>query len=282
MREFNWVEGSNFAIVRSDMQTGSWDFGDAATRVVSKHPDLILVTNSATARAAHRATRSIPIVMFTSGYPVEAGLAESLARPGKNVTGNSLYAGTGVWGKLLQLLTEVKPSIKRVTALWTYVPPSFAAHEEVAMAYKELHSAEQSLGLKLDIIEATADQISEALLRIGSEQPDALLLTSWLSLDMKKAVIQFAAMRRIPNISDYSWESGPADFHPLISYSPVARALMHSAVAYIDKILRGASPGELPIQLPAKFEMVINQRLANAIGLTIPEGLMFRADRVLD
>ena len=122
--------------------------------------------------------RSIPIVAISCGYPVEAGVGYSLARPGKNVTGNSLYAGTEIWGKLLRLLNEVKPGTKRINVLWTYVPPLFP-REEIDPAYAELRNAAHSLGSTLQIVEAaTSDQVAVAMKQIDAARPDALLITA--------------------------------------------------------------------------------------------------------
>jgi len=152
---------------------------EAAQRVVANKPDLIFTASTAYALAAQRATGSIPIVMLTSGYPVEAGAADSLAKPGRNVTGNAIYTETGVWGKMLQLLREAKPDIKRVGILWTYVIPAFPK-EEIEPAYAELNSAARSLNLELHIVEvANSDQPQAALAEIDEWKPGGLLLTSF-------------------------------------------------------------------------------------------------------
>jgi putative tryptophan/tyrosine transport system substrate-binding protein len=145
--------------------------------------------------------------MFVSGYPVEAGLADSLAKPGKNITGNAAYALIEIWSKLLRLLREVKPEVQRVGVLWTYVPPAFPK-EEIEPAYKELGSAEQSLGLKVDIIEVTnTAEMSRALAHVEATKAGALLLTSTLSLALRAMVMEFAVTNRLPTITDLPWKS---------------------------------------------------------------------------
>jgi len=280
MRELGWTEGQDFIIVQSGFYYGAPELNEAANRVVADNPDLILTITTAYALALHRATTSIPIVMVSCGYPVESGLAHSLGRPGKNVTGNALYAGVEVWGKLLQLLTEAKPGVNRISVLWTYVPPAFP-QEEIEPCYAELRSAERLLGLKLRIVEiAKADQVPAALAEIDAERPEALLLTGGLSFKANSTIMQFAVSKRLPTITDLSWPN--VEPSPLLSYGPVYAELLRSALASVQKILKGARPGDLPIQQPARFEMVVNLKTAKAIGLTIPQELVSRADTVIE
>ncbi len=283
MRELGWAEGRGFVILQSGLQWGDWQLAEAVKRVVLDKPDLVVTVNTAYAVALHRATATIPIVMLYSGYPVEIGLANSLARPGKNVTGNTSYAGLEVWSKLLQLLREAKPDIKRVGVLWTYVPPAFPK-EEIEPAYTELRNAERLLGIKVHIAElASADQVQAALTAIDDERPDALLLTSGFATNvgLGSTVMQFAVERHLPTITDASWSS-KIEPNPLLVYGPVLRELVRSAAASIDKILKGAKPGDLPIQQPAKFEMVVNLKTAKTLGLPVPPSLLARADEVIE
>jgi putative ABC transport system substrate-binding protein len=166
-------------------------------------PDLIVTQTTAHALAMQRATGSIPIVMLYSGYPVEAGAADSLAKPGRNVTGNTIYAETGVWGKMLQLLQEAKPDIKRVGILWTYVIPAFPK-EEIEPGYAELNSAARSLNLELHLVEvANSDQVQAALAEIDEGKPGGLLLTSFFTRKAMSVVTQFAVDKGLPTIVDF-------------------------------------------------------------------------------
>jgi putative tryptophan/tyrosine transport system substrate-binding protein len=168
MRELGWVEERDFFIISSGFQIGEPEVNEAARQVVANKPDLVLTFATSNALALHRATQSIPIVMISCGYPVEAGLAYSIARPGKNVTGNSFYAGTEIWGKLVEFLHEVKPDAMRLSVLWSYVPPLFP-REEIEPAYTELRNAAHSLGLTLHIVEtASSDQVAVALTEIDA------------------------------------------------------------------------------------------------------------------
>jgi putative ABC transport system substrate-binding protein len=280
MRDLGWIEERDFVIVESGVQWGQFELHDAVNRIVVDKPDLVLTFSTAYALAVHRAVATIPIVMWTSGYPVEAGVADSLARPGRNVTGNTAYAGTEIWGKLLQLLRDVKPAVKRISVLWTYVPPKFP-RAEIEPCYAELRHAERSLDLKVHIVEAENDQVPGALAEIDGAMPGALLVTSGLALSQRSTVMQFAVRRRLPTITDGSWPA-TVEPHPLLAYSPNVPELFRSAAAYVDKVLKGAKPGDLPIQQPAKFQMVVNLRTAKAIGLAIPHDLLLRADRVIE
>ncbi len=281
MRNLGWTEARDFVIVESRLQYGEWEpLADAARRIAANKPDVVLVTSTAYAVALHRVTATVPIVMHTSGYPVEAGLADGLARPGKNVTGNTVYAGAQVWGKLLQLLRETKPGINRISVLWTYVPPPFL-RAEIEPGQAELRNASHLLGLKVHIVEAGKAQVTAALAEIEAEHPDALLLTSGLPYDVRPTVMQFAVTKRLPMIADAEWVS-TFEPYPLLSYGAVLRELMRSSATYVHQILKGAKPGDLPIQQPAKYQLAINLKTAKAIGLTIPHELLLRADRVIE
>jgi putative tryptophan/tyrosine transport system substrate-binding protein len=282
MRVLGWIEGQDFIVLSSGIEAASRNpSSEDAQRLVASKPDLVFVASTNYALAAQRATGSIPIVMLTSGYPVEAGVADSLAKPGRNVTGNSIYAETGVWGKLLQLLCEAKPDIKRVGILWTYVIPAFPK-EEIEPGYAELNSAARSLNLELHFVEvANSDQVQAALAEIAEWKPEGLLLTSRFSIKARSVVGRFAVDKDLPTIADFDW-TRLAQPYPLLSYGPVYRELMQSAVASVDKILRGASPGDLPIQRPSRFELIVSLITAKAIGLDLPPSLLARADRVIE
>jgi putative ABC transport system substrate-binding protein len=282
MRALGWIEGQDFIVLPSGIEAGSRNpSNEDAQRVVANNPDLIFVAATNYALAAQRATGSVPIVMLVSGYPVEAGVADSLAKPGRNVTGNTTYAETGVWGKLLQLLREAKPDIKRVGILWTYVVPAFPK-EEIEPGYAELNSAARSLDLELHFVEvANSDQVQAALAEIDERNPGGLLLTSRFNFKARSVVGQFAVDKGLPTIADFDWTRLAQPF-PLLTYGPIYRELFQTAVASVDKILRGSRPGDLPIQRPSRFELVVSLKTAKAIGLDLPLSLLARADRVIE
>lgn len=282
MREAGWSEGREFAIVNSEFKYGP-QIEAAATRIVAAKPDLILATTEAYAAAAHRLTKTIPIVMWVSGYPIERGVAMSLARPGKNVTGSANYAGTGVWGKLLELLRDAKPGIKRIGVLWDYLPPAFQAEVVESVQLELRQDVARALDVAVHIVEVKAPDLAPAAMsEIYAGSPDALLATAGPIIGpVRSSVMQFAFEKRLPTISDAPWPQ--IELQPLLTYSASPVILMRQAAAYVIRILRdGAKPGDLPIQQPAKFELVVNLKTAKAIGLTLPQSILVRADEVIE
>jgi putative ABC transport system substrate-binding protein len=282
MRDHGWMEGQNLVIEQTGTNTSELQLADAALRVVANKPDLIVTVSTAHALALQRATASIPIVMLSSGYPVEAGVADSLSRPGRNVTGNSIYAGTGVWGKMLQLLKDAKPGIERVAVLWNYVVPAFPK-EEIEPCYAELELGARTLGMKLHIVEVmNSNELQGVFAEVETAKPDALMLTSlWKSPAHLSVATQFAVDRGLPTIIDFDWAPfGGISPLPLLSYGPVYEDLARRAAASADKILRGSNPGDVPIQNPDRFEMIVNLKTANAISLSLPERLLLSADKL--
>ena len=282
MRVLGWTEGRDFTILQSGIEVGIRNsFDEAAREVVAKKPDLIVTSSTAYAVAAQRATKSIPIVMLTSGYPVEAGVADSLAKPGRNVTGNTIYAEMVYLGKLLQLLREAKPDIKRVGVLWTYVQPAFLK-EEIEPGYAELNNAARALDLDVHVVDvANSDQIQTALAEIEKFKPQGLLLTIFLASKALSLVTQYAVEKRLPTIADFDVTARVSP-HPLMCYGAIYRELTQSAAASIDKILRGSSPADLPIQRPRRFELVVSHITAKAIGLDLPPTIIAQADRLIE
>jgi putative ABC transport system substrate-binding protein len=281
LRDLGWQSGSDYVLFQSGIPAG-FDAERSVRRVVDGKPDLILAAVMGYVLIAQRLTKTIPIVMWATGYPVEAGVALSLARPGKNVTGLAIYAGTEVFGKLLDLLREAKPGIKRIDVLWSYVPP-FHPKEEIEPCYDELRRAAQHLGVALRIREvARPEQTRATLHAIAAEGVHALLLTSGAPMQPhREEIMRFATGMRLPTISDFSWPG--VQPQPLLRYSPPPETLLRQAATYVDRILgRGAAPAELPIQRPAKFELELNLRTATALGLEVPPSLLLRADRVVE
>lgn len=300
MRRLGWSEGRDFTLVASGVSLGPRaeplntrmvvapsraspeGIPTNTKRLLDSNPDLILATSTAYAVAAHNASATTPVVMWTGGYPVEAGIANSLAQPGKNVTGTSIYAGTGIWGKLIELLWTAKPTIKTVGVLWDYLPPAFPA-AEMELCYSELRRAEGILGVRVHLAPVSdSRQLDEALSSLEAKGADALLVTSgWALLDVRQRVMDYAASKRLPLIVDFRWK-GYLDPYPLLVYGAVQNELMQSAASYVVKILEGARAGDLPVLQPARFELVVNLRTAKRIGLEIPKSILLRADSVVE
>lgn len=279
MLERGWREGADYVLLVSGVPPGP-QIEASTRRVVGEKPDLLYVANTGYALAARRLAPEVPVVMVASGFPVEAGLAASLVRPGGKVTGNSAYAGVGIFGKLLELLREASPSLRRVGVLWSYVPPAHPP-EEIEPCYRELREGAQRLHVALQIEEISLPgQLPGALAAFKATGTDALLVTTGVALWTEaKPIMRFVLENRLPAIADFRWFY---DLDPVLAYYPSYDGLTRQAVDYVDRILRGANPGELPIQQPTKFELDVNLKTARAIGLTLPRSLLVRADRVIE
>lgn len=279
LRESGRIEGRDFVLYRSGIIYGQ-DIDRAVAQVVGEKPDLIFAVNTGYVVAAHRLTKTIPIVMWASGLPVEAGVADSLARPGRNVTGMAGYADTRLVGKHLELLREAKSAVKRVGVLWDYVPP-FHPRAEIDEAHRQYRSAARALNLEVRIYEiASPDQVDATLGKVEVDRMDALVITTGAPLfPHRKRVMEFTVGRRLPTLSDYHWPG--VEPQPLLRYAPSNSVLIRQATAYVDRILwGGAKPGDLPIQTPVRFQPVVNLRAARAIGLALPQSLLDRAETI--
>jgi putative ABC transport system substrate-binding protein len=276
------VEGRDYVFTRSGVFYGP-DTQLALDRVLASKPDLLLTSNLGYAVGAQKASQTIPVVMWISGFPVEGGVAESLARPGKNVTGMTIYASGEFFGKLVQLVHETKPSVKRIGVFMSYVPP-FHPQAEADLIIRGLRSPAKPLGLDVRIYEiGRTQQVDEALAAAVAQKIEALVLTSDVTVAPRlKEILQFAAAKGLPTIIDAPWfELG--DPQPLLTYMASFATLIRQAAPYVNQILwHGVKPGDLPIQLPARFEFTVNLKTAKAIGLTVPPSILVRADRVIE
>jgi putative ABC transport system substrate-binding protein len=276
------AEGRDYEIVETVSPADAFDIHRAAARAVAEAPDLFFVQTTARALALHRLNATIPIVMLNSGYPVEAGLANSLGRPGKNATGNSSYAGTGVWGKKVELLHEAKPGARRLGVLWGYSPPG-VLREEIDPSQDEIRKAARMLGMDAEIAEfQNPGTILAAAAKVERSRPEALIVIGRAPMgEHRQGVMRMAEERRLPTITDFPWL--PTDERrPLLTYAASYDALMRQAVSYVVRILGGAAAGDLPIQQPTKFDLVVNLRTARAIGLKLPQTILLRADEVIE
>jgi len=282
MKDRDWVQGRDYLLVKSRTPFTAGNAQDAAKHIVAENPDLIVVGPTAFALAAHRQTSTIPIVMWVSGYPVEAGLANSLRKPGKNVTGNSIYAGTGVWGKMVQILKEAKPATKRVGVLWGYAPPAFL-REEIDPGQQEIRNAASTLGLATQLTEISKPEDALAsIAQLARDGADALIIAGRTPLGAyREKAVELCVAKRLPVIVDARWPVSEEPY-PLFAYGAVLDDLMRQATTYVVQILKGARAGDLPIQQPSKVELVVNLKFARAIGLPIPQSLLIRANWVIE
>jgi putative ABC transport system substrate-binding protein len=277
-----WQHDKDYVFLSPELAYG-FRMEESVRQILKLDPDLLVVASTAYAIEARRHSKTLPVVMYSSGYPVAAGLAQSLARPGGNVTGNTVYAGAKIWGKLFQLLAEAKPATKRIGLLWSYPPPHFpAAEHEFAMA--DLREDARALGVE-PVVADVADLagVPRALAAIAAGRPDAVVLTNGpgIWLEIPKLLRHFAE-KRWPSISDAVGAITNLDPGPLLAYGPTGEDLRRQTVDYIDRIMRGAKPGELPIQMPKNYELTVNRKTAGAIGLSLPRSLLVKADRVVD
>ncbi len=245
--------------------------------------DAIVTVNTPHALAARRATSSVPIVMFTSGFPVEAGLASSLAHPGGNVTGLSIYAGVGLFSKYVGLLREAVPSLRHLGVIWDYAPPAYG-EKEVDAGLGELRRAARALNVTSRVWMVRADHdVTDALAAASNAPLDALFVTGG-SIHARHAnaprITEFAIRRRLPMLNDF--RSGLFEAGGFLSYSVDLDHLAARAAYFLERIRRGAKPGDLPIEQPTRFQLTINMKTAKALGLTIPPLLLLRADQVIE
>ena len=274
LRELGYVEGRNIAIA-SRWAEGKYDrLPGLAAQLVGLKVDIIVATAVPAIRAAKEATRTIPIIMAVVVDPVATGLVASLARPGGNITGLSSMAPE-VTGKQLEMLKEVVPAASLVAVLWN---PTNAGN---APQVRRAQDAARALGVRLQPLEARGpSEIDSAFARMTSEQASAVIvLVDAMLLDHRTQIADLAARRRLPavyGLSDHAEAGG------LMAYGPNRLAIVRRAATYVDKILKGAKPGDLPIEQPTKFELVINLKTAKALGLTIPPSLLQRADQIIE
>jgi len=243
-----------------------------AAELAMQKPDVIVAVSEPAAFAARRATTTIPIVMPISGDPAATGLATSLSRPGGNVTGLAMLKAEST-PKQLQLLKEMRPSLKRIGLIF-----SETASDKLAVT--ELQQAAKVPGIQLYLAEArTPEGYASAFETLVKKGADGLIIvTSAAAYSHRQLICDLALRQRVPIISGLS-EFARAG--ALMTYGPSQRAMFVRAASYVVKILQGASPAELPIEQPTKFELVINLKTAKALGLTIPPSLLSRADEVL-
>jgi putative ABC transport system substrate-binding protein len=276
-----WQEGTHYIGVDSEAGYGDITV-DAARALIARQVDILTTYSTAHALVLHRVTQTLPIVMYGTGYPVEAGLANSLARPGKNVTGITSYAGTGVWGKLFQLLRESSPNIERIAAAWGYVPPFFPK-AEIEPCYRDLRQAAAATRVELHIQEiAKPTDVGKALGSISAFRPNALLVMAGPGFfDERQAVMRYSVANRLPTAADWRWL--PQDeIQPMITFGASQKALIRQGNNYVMRILEnGERAGDLPIQQPSKFELAISLKTAAAIGLTLPQALLLQADELI-
>jgi putative tryptophan/tyrosine transport system substrate-binding protein len=276
-RELGYVEGRTVVIEWRWWEGKPERLRDAAAEMVRLNPDVVVVGGSEATRAMREATRSIPIVFAGPSYPVEEGLVESFARPGGNITGITVAQSDHV-AKMLQLLLDVAPSLSDVGVIWSPANPGNT------FTLRDMETAARGLKLKLLPVAMTSDaDVDSALAAITRARPGALIVlpTSYLNTAESisgRRIGELAIRLRIPSItaSKSLMERGL-----LMSYGADFRDVQRRIPSYVDRILKGAKPADMPVERPTKFELGINMKTAKASGLTIPQSLLLRADEVI-
>ena len=275
LAELGWLEGQNIVIEYRSAE-GRFDrLPDLAAELVRLKVEVIVAAPTPAAAAAKNATRTIPIVMINAGDPVGLGLVASLARPGGNVTGLAYSVGTESVGKGLELLKEAVPKVRRVAVLSN---PSNPAHP---LAVSNVKSAARSLGLQLQVMEAReSGGFDGVFAAMAKEHAGALLVVADAMFARHRARLADLAIRnRLPAMYGNREDVVAAGY--LMSYGPSFTSQFRQGAVYVDKILKGAKPADLPVEQPTKFELVINLKTAKALGLTIPQSLLVRADEII-
>jgi len=274
LRDLGYMEGKDF-IIESRWEQGRYDrLQDLATELVRLPVDIMVSGNTAALLAIKRVTTTTPVVMLGQGDPVGTGLVDSLPHPGGNITGLSNISPE-LGGKRLELLKEIVPGLSRVAVL------ANSANPVIAVAVGETEAAARLMGLSVQAVDVRGpDELRGAFAAMRSGRAQALVLTAdSMHFSLRRRVIDFAAKARLPAVYAYREfvEAGG-----LVAYGPNFIDLYRRAAIYVDKILKGAKPGALPIEQPTKFELVINLKTAKALGVAIPPLLLLRADHIIE
>ena len=275
MRDYGYIEGRDY---RMEIRWGEGKLERMpalAAELVKLKPDLIVARSSPSVLAAKKATTTIPIVMPVSSDPVADGIVKSLAHPGGNITGLSLMAPE-LEAKRLQLLHDLLSKRSgRVSVLWN------PAYTGMAARFRQTQVAGPNVGMDVRSVEIRDAREMEAAFEAITRDPPAglVLLTDPLTVSMRARIVEFAREKRIPAIYE---QRDFTDAGGLISYGPNSEAQFRRAAYYVDRILRGARPADLPIEQPVKIELIVNLATARTLGLTIPQSILATADQVID
>jgi putative ABC transport system substrate-binding protein len=269
-----YIDGQNIVFERVAAQGKTDRLPGLIDELVASHVDVIITSSYPAASAAKEHAGDIPIVVTLSGDPVATGLVASLAHPGGNITGVSEVA-TELSAKRLELLKEAVPSVRSVAVLWN------ADDLGMTLRYRAAEKEAARLGMLIVPLGVRApDDFDTAFSEMTKTLPDAIMMVTDILTNLnRKRVIDFAAQHRLPAIYEY-------DFLPhdggLMSYGPDMDAILDRGVGLADRILRGAKPADLPLELPTRFQLAINLKTAKALGLTIPDSILLRADDVVE
>ncbi len=273
LRELGWVEGQNIVIEDRWAEGQTSRYPGLAADLVRLKVDVIVTVSWPAAVAAKNATATIPIVMVAAGDPVATGLVAGLARPGGNLTGVTDQA-VETSGKRLELLKEAAPHVAHVAVIWN---PSDGA---MTLRFRQVQAAARTLGVTVRPLGVQEPgDFDQAFMAMAQERPDALFVVADpLTVFYRKRLVEFAAQHRLPAMFELR---AYVDDGGLMAYGPSFPEMFRRGAGYVDKILRGAKPADLPIEQPTRFELVVSLKTAKALGLTMPQSILFRADEVI-
>lgn len=275
LRDLGYIEGRNLVLERRSAEGLFERLGDIVAELVRLKVDVIVTGGNPTVRAAKAVTTTVPIVAVALADPVDDGFVQSLARPGGNVTGLTIRVGPEIEAKRLQLLKEMLPGVSRVAYLGSKENKDWEGPWG-----ESVRTAAQALNVTLALAEHTPRQYADAFTVISRARAEALFVGPGPVAYADRALIMdFATRARLP--SSFAFRES-AELGGLMSYGVSVADLFGRAATYVDKILKGAKPGELPVEQPTKFELVINLKTAKALGLTMPPALLARADEVIE
>lgn len=274
LRDLGYVEGRNLILERRSAEGRPERYPAIVAELLRLEPDVIVMTGIAGPRAAKEATHTVPIVMCGVSQPVENGLVESLARPGGNITGVTGDTGPEEEAKRLQLLQQAIPQLSRVAYLST-------GRTWEGLMGRAVRDAARAMGLELVHVEHLTADLKATFAALGRQRPGALFASSTPeTFAHRPEIARFAVERRLPGIYPYT---GMAEAGGLMAYAVVPQQPGRNRCAhYVDRILKGTKPADLPVEQPSKFELVINMKTAKSLGLTLPQSLLIRADRVIE
>jgi len=284
LAELGWIEGKTLLIERAYSEDSIDRLPELAASLVAKKVDVIWTMRTPGPVAAARATKSIPIVFLHAGYPVELGLVDSLARPGRNVTGVAWFADASITVKRFQLLRELAPGARRLALLIapsTNLPTVAGGVFNVSTQVDKSDATLRNLGFESRrFVLTTVADLEPVLAAIAKWAPDALFVQDFaVTFSARKRIVEFARSHRLIDIYEsLSWTEAGG----LFSYGTVVLPGSLRTAEMVDRILRGAKPADLPVELPSRFELVVNLATAKALGLKVPQSILLRADRLIE
>jgi ABC-type uncharacterized transport system substrate-binding protein len=274
LQALGWVEGKTITIQYRDAGGEVDRLGPLAAELVALNMDVIVTVDTPPTQAAQRATSIIPIVIAVSADPVGAGLVKSLSHPGGNATGLSLLAPE-TDQKTLEVLKDTLPKTRRVAMIFD------PKNRGMMIRLKAIETAATNLAIELQTIPAlSSNELAVALGVAANDPPDALFVLSPIYAAHQKEILEFATKAKVPMLVDTSGLAGEPG--ALLSYGADIAALFRRAAAFVDKILKGAKPADLPVEQPAKFDLVINLKTAKTLGVSVPSTVLLRADNVIE